>query len=376
MAISRFSFEEKYHPNWKLNKVAFSDFNLLVGQSGVGKTKIIDALHKVCRAGTESAEEASDCKWEIEVAEREETYVWRAETIKFAGSEGKFIEEQIICNSDIIVDRDDVNSRFLFENKPLPMLNKTQSAISLLQHSTSIEKLHRALTGFIFSVASEATATFWKKQPDSKSVEELRDECSELPVLRSLTDIPLLVRAWILQTKFPDEYEGIESLYKDIFPTVSKVRIASLKNWPDITEERLPLIDTLLLQIEESGVGRIAGRNISSGMARTFLHLAEIALAPSGAVIVVDEFENSLGINCLPQLTDSFLRRPDLQFILTSHHPYVINNIPWRYWKLVTRRGSEVTVKDATSIPALKSASSLEKFTQLLNLEEYEEAIR
>jgi hypothetical protein len=33
-------------------------------------------------------------------------------------------------------------------------------------------------------------------------------------------------------------------------------------------------------------------------------------------------------------------------------------------------------VRDATSIPSLDSASSLEKFTQLLNLEEYAEAIQ
>jgi hypothetical protein len=83
-----------------------------------------------------------------------------------------------------------------------------------------------------------------------------------------------------------------------------------------------------------------------------------------------------MGVNCLPEITDHFLRYSDLQFILTSHHPYVINNIPWQYWKLVTREGSEVTVKDATSVSALSTASSLDRFTQLLNLEEYAEAIR
>ena len=44
--------------------------------------------------------------------------------------------------------------------------------------------------------------------------------------------------------------------------------------------------------------------------------------------------------------------------------------------RLVTREGSVVTVKDVASIPEFDSASSLEKFTQLMNLEEYEEAIR
>jgi hypothetical protein len=34
-----------------------------------------------------------------------------------------------------------------------------------------------------------------------------------------------------------------------------------------------------------------------------------------------------------------------------------------------------VKVLDATSIPALETASSLEKFTQLINLREYEEGV-
>jgi len=117
--------------------------------------------------------------------------------------------------------------------------------------------------------------------------------------------------------------------------------------------------------------------DISSGMMKTLLHLFEIALAPKGSVIMIDDFENSMGQNCLPQLTDYILRYSnDIQFILTSHHPYVINNIPTKWWKIVTRKGSEVTVKDADSIPALQTASKLDKFTLLMNLKEYEEGIQ
>ena len=81
------------------------------------------------------------------------------------------------------------------------------------------------------------------------------------------------------------------------------------------------------------------------------MHLLELALASPGTVIVIDEFENSLGVNCLPALSDLLLDHArELQFILTSHHPYVINNIPSTWWKVVTRQGGVVTVKDAESI--------------------------
>jgi len=43
MRIKRFSYENKA-TGWKLEPMEFGDFNLLVGVSGVGKSKILDAL--------------------------------------------------------------------------------------------------------------------------------------------------------------------------------------------------------------------------------------------------------------------------------------------------------------------------------------------
>ena len=48
-------------------------------------------------------------------------------------------------------------------------------------------------------------------------------------------------------------------------------------------------------------------------------------LWPDGSVILIDEFENSLGVNCLDEITEDVVKESRrLQFILTSHHPYII----------------------------------------------------
>jgi len=107
------------------------------------------------------------------------------------------------------------------------------------------------------------------------------------------------------------------------------------------------------------------------------MHLIELALAPDGTVVLIDEIENSLGLNCLPQLSEYFLERSrDLQFIITSHHPYIINAIPPEQWRVVTREGSEVTVRDRSSIIGLQTLSAQDSFTLLTNLDEYREGIR
>ena len=115
---------------------------------------------------------------------------------------------------------------------------------------------------------------------------------------------------------------------------------------------------------------------MSSGMFRTLVHLTELVLAPDKCVVVIDDFESHLGVNCMPDLTDFVMSNaPHFQFLLTSHHPYIINNFPWEKWQLVTRKDGDVRMTNATKIYQLQSASSIDKFIQLINLPEYEEGI-
>jgi hypothetical protein len=292
------------------------------------------------------------------------------------------IRETIWLEDKIIVER--VGTSFSFDGKSLPKLKPTESAISLLRDEDSLAPLYRSLSRFIFSEAfawsSAVESGLLPNIFERESVNRIREKYPTLKGLREAKGVHFLIKAYILQEGHPEEFGRVRETYTEIFPTVSDVKIAKdeeLLVTYNEDEDGVVSRERLSLGIMEKGVGGwVLNDRISAGMLRTLVHLFEIALAAPGTVIIVDEFENSMGVNCLPQMTDHFLRHSDLQFILTSHHPYVINNIPWKYWKLVTRKGSEVTVKDATSIPELDSASSLEKFTQLMNLEEYEEAIK
>jgi len=69
-----------------------------------------------------------------------------------------------------------------------------------------------------------------------------------------------------------------------------------------------------------------------------------------------------------------FLYTPLIFFAyLLSHHPYIINNIPWDTWQIVSKSGNKVRVRKSLNIPELNTASSLDKFTQLVNLLDGEE---
>jgi hypothetical protein len=110
-------------------------------------------------------------------------------------------------------------------------------------------------------------------------------------------------------------------------------------------------------------------------MIKSLMFLATIELSAAGSVILIDEFENSLGVNCLDTLTEDLLvNYRDLQFIITSHHPYIINNISPAYWKIVTRKGGVIKVNNAVDFHISKTRQKA--FIDLINvLEEFPQGI-
>lgn len=388
MSISSFSFKNHLR-GWELNQVSFDDFNLLVGISGAGKTQILRSLQSVCQAGLQGIRGLNACSWALELSILGDRYKWSAE-VSSKGENPHFVTEAITKNGNqALIQRN--KESFVFKGDDLPKLKNTESAITLLRDEPLLMPIYKALSRFLFSneipvppFLSEINFFDTGRMilgpfPDNlEEIAKLRAEATTLIALRERTDDLLLRRAFVLQEEFVEEFERIKEDYRDIFPTVSNLKIGLVEELaPTLAKQFSHFAESFVLGIKETGVqGWIVGGQISAGMQRTLVHLLEIALAPAGTVIVVDEFENSLGVNCLAQVTDHFLRRTDLQFILTSHHPYVINNIPYRYWKLVSRTGSTVSVTNATDIQAINTKSSHDRFMLLLNSKEYQEGVR
>jgi len=381
MAITKFQFVDNFR-GWTLNEMSFSTFNLLVGVSGVGKTRILQALQSIQSTGLSGTRRANGCSWKLELESEGIKFLWDAETSLVAADNSqspkipRFIREKIIRDDEIVlIDRSE--DRFCFNRTELPKLKNTESAISLLGDEESIAPINRALHRFIFSNLS----SFPNYMPyDTHRLKEIQMRYHDFNALREATDVPRLVKAYISQEDYPDKFQIIKDKYSEILDTVCDVRLGKLRELdPSNADDAHPSeVDWLAIGVKEYSVnGWITNQRLSSGMLRVFVHLVELEMAPSGTVIVIDEFENSLGVNCLPELIDRFLERSnELQFIFTSHHPYIINNVPSKWWKIVTRKGSTVTVLDEASIPALKTDSAHEKFILLMNLKEYEEGIQ
>ncbi len=386
MPIEKFWFEN-IRSGWKLNEIKFSDLNLLVGQSGVGKTKILDAINIVRKSCTSILLGSNDIQWSIDISVNDTLYRWSAHRgipyeirrdlkpdIRYVGP--PHFQQEIVTmivggHSETIIERDEEG--VIFQGQKLPKIPYSQSVVDMFSREDSIAPLFTFMKRTVFSEETKWDSVL----VDDEFLESRRQQLNSFEKLCEDDFDPLALKALFLQEHYQPAFEKIQEVYMEIFPNVTDIKIGKISEF--LRVQRGPGLssdDPITVAIKEKGIDDwIISNNLSSGMLRVWVLLVEMALSPPGTLLMIDEIENSMGINCLSQITDCILRRTDLQFIITSHHPYIINNIPWKYWKLVTRKGSDVTVKDAAEIPALNSASSLEKFTQLMNLEEYEEAI-
>lgn len=187
-----------------------------------------------------------------------------------------------------------------------------------------------------------------------------------IEVLRTL-DLNVIVKLYLSSLHCKEIFQTIKEMYIEIFPLVEDIRFIC----KEIRSNKEPYfyIET---QIKEKGiVNWIKRDDISSGMFRSLIHIAEIYLRNDGTVFLIDEFENSLGVNCIDKLTNEIISTDrDVQFIITSHHPYIINNIDFSHWKLVVRNGSVVKAIPVSNI--INGESSHDKFMQLIQLSEYQ----
>jgi predicted ATPase len=370
MQIKNFKFDD-HKRNWHIEETVFDNFNLLVGISGVGKTRILKALELVYEVATDGDYKLDGVAWKIGFEHANHEYEWRLKSAfappKFAknGELASILDERIVMKNGeqkvTLVERSE--NAFLLNNEKVPKLKKTESAVTLFSEEACIAPIGEAFKQILFSETLRRKSLNAQVNP-----EDLMTETNNAleTFKENLVQQPTVIKAYQFQKRYPQEFSLIKQYFTDIFSSVEDIKVT--------VSRKTEGFDFYFNIKEKASKEWIPQPEMSSGMFRTLVHLTELFLAPRKCVVVIDEFENSLGINCMRDLIDFFLgKTPLMQFILTSHHPYTVSTIPWKAWQLVTRKGSHVRVTNATKISQLQTASSLNKFFQLTNLPEFDE---
>ena len=363
---------------WKLEKTTFSDLTLLVGISGVGKTQILHAINSL--RGIISGHLLDGIAWSVSfTADNQKHYRWEGGFQHIKGLENRiFLErkesereeqngtvhipkilfERLFVEEILLIEK--TENQVTFKNEPLPIkFSPYKSVLTVFTEQDEIIPVLQAFKKIYF--VSDWIDMFVLSKEMVREVKELHN----ITTLQNIQEAPIAPRLKLVLAyhHFPEVFRTIQEEFMDIFQQVEEMKYS-------YDEE-----NGYTLQIREKGTDWIAQAQISSGMLKTLMHIAEMKLMASGSVILIDEFENSLGVNCIDIVAETLMHRErELQYIITSHHPYIINNIPPQYWQIVTRQGGKVSTHQTADLNLNRSKHKA--FMQLINLEEYTEGIR
>ncbi|MCP4978373.1 MAG: ATP-binding protein [Maribacter sp.] len=365
MFIEHFSYTDTVPTSkWNFNKVNFKRTNLLVGKSGCGKTRFISTIFNLAFmiASVQRDQDAfKNGHWKIGYRHKNRSFRYE---IKMIDMIVEYEKLQLITDEskqDLIVR---TNKSLTVNSVEIPQLALEQPAISLLKEGKIIKIAHNAFSFICRRSFDTSVLDLVKKHGQiPNSLIKKYEKTGQVP--NDIYDMPLSSRLFLIEKINKKLYLQIINMFMDVFPEITSIQIRKL------TLEELPSendgVTPGVFLTEKNVEGQILLTGLSSGMQKVLLIIADVLSAPKGTTYLIDEYENSLGVNAIDFLPDLLTLSTDIQTLITTHHPYLINAMPIENWQIMSRNGSEVSSVRGDSRKKIYSASAQEAFTQLMN---------
>jgi len=375
VTIVSYEYKDTVQQGESFSKIELGKVNLFVGASGSGKTRFLNTLFNFGSFLT-TGQRFRRGHWKIELQASGYTYFLEYKGQEPGETEQSIVRELITATDksgkkEILVDRN--QGKFIFCNTRLPKLPASKPSVYLLKEEPKIAPLFRSFSRILRRSFDTDTITQARLlQPVTKNtINEFRTDKSLDQLLAK--QFPLSATLYVLRKNFPTKFKLIAQYYQSIFQTIEAVQISN------ITAPRLDKTGEIpAIAIKQKGVRKLIEiSQLSSGMVKVLLILTDVITMPNGSVYMIDEYENSLGINAI-DFFPGFLSQHgnDNQFIITTHHPYLINNIPVRDWYLFNRKGADVRIKPGKELEDKIGKSKQAAFIQLINDPFYAEGFK
>jgi len=371
MKIRWIEFENK-DTGLKINRINFFDgVTLLIGLSGAGKTQILDAVHYSLSLALGNVKYIYPCIAELGIEINNHTYIWKyaikrkkeIDILQFNNlRECYFDSESLTCDNTLVFSRKRDNINISSYNKiPTPRSNESL----IFQYSE--DEAFKEIVSNLEKIYPVDTDIDIRGVFDSTKFDELKSSINRIINQDGITEISdfshlsTFVKLYIVKRYYPDIFEQILSTVQEVFPEINNISIVN------DTERELYCI-----QIDVYGK-KIHQKYISNGMLKTIYYIVELYTANDSSLILIDEFENGLGMNCIDAVSSIMLsERPDIQYIITSHHPKIINSIDYHSWRIIERNINVVQNYDCNDDGYDLGGSRHDAYYNLLNKWAYE----
>lgn len=349
----------------------FDDVTLLVGLSGVGKSQILNAIGYSLKLATRNDVVLRPYDVSMCLLIDDVEYVWSYRIEKDSHdllllenqNQYCFVNETLTKNGETVFKRNKEDLHIEgFEKLPQP--KKEESILSQYSEDEKFRKIILEMKK-LYSVEMELAirgginkAFFNEMKSQVTIIKEGNPDVS----FKMFSHLPPLLKLYIVKKYY-------KTLYKDIFDAVKEL-FEEIEDIDVVEDKRRELY---LVSIQVYGK-QILQNDISNGMLKTIYYIVELYTMSENSLALIDEFENGLGVNCIDTLADILLNdRSDLQFIITSHHPKIINEIDMNNWKIIDRNNKIITNSDADSYGI--GNSQHDAYFNLINRWEYEKKI-
>ena len=361
---------ENLRTGLKIERVVFNDdITLLVGLSGVGKTQILNAIEYSLKLAVNKNLRLEPYNTTLCFQIGEEVYVWsyriqqdHTEDI-FESKEIKYFfayEKLQNIKGDILMQRTSDTIQVTGYDK-VPTPKKDESLLVQYSEDAFVKPIISEMLKLYpieiemdvrGAIAQESFNMFKAK------IKESFKENEKQP-FEKFSHLPVPLKIYITKKYYPQRYAQIFSAVKELFMEINSI---------DIVED--PDREIYMVAIDVYGK-RLLQHEISNGMLKTIYYIVELITMSKNSLVLIDEFENGLGVNCIDVLAELLLgERRDLQFVITSHHPKIINQISNKKWKIIER--DIATVKNFTAEEYGIMHSQHDAYFNLINRWEFE----
>lgn len=349
MRITKLEYIDKNKRNTFILK--FNDIlTLLVGVSGVGKTRVLNCINTMKKIALGKIDETENSIWNVDFYIDLSNYSWSGQIEK-----GRIVEETLLKDEEAIFQRKE--NEFILQGVNIPKISDRLSVLSIFWGVPDINEVYKEVMNIYMINVNSIPEELYIRPSIVKDM-SITDGNT-----LSYSNYSIYEKMLLAHSKGLDAFDDIMEDYITVFPMVEDMKFDYDKSGSEYT-----------FYLKERSTDWISYEFLSSGMKKGLFHIACLNVLPEGSVLLIDELENSMGVRCLDLVLD-MLNSNDRNFqtIVTSHHPYVINNVDMSHWQVVLRGGNRIYTKGKEELGLGKSHH--EAFKQLMNLEEYTEGI-
>ncbi|MEH2113079.1 ATP-binding protein [Nostoc sp.] len=275
MKINKITYYD-HELEWQFEPIHFSELNLLVGISGVGKTQILQSimnLRKIVRGGS-----LNGVEWDIDFSSKNYEYKWNGEfetkevdafiidNKEAEKNKFRINREHLSVNGKIIIERN--NHEIAFNGNKLPKLSPFESAVKILSEEEDIAPVKDGFNKVIYSDQSRGENSGLIYDIIQSLIISNRSSSKKYSSLEEIqeSNLPTQIKLALVHNHYPEIFQEIKQRFIDIFDQVEDIRIE-----PDKDKDLHKMIaEYPFINIKEKGVSNwIIQQRISSGMFRT-----------------------------------------------------------------------------------------------------------